>query len=279
MTRSLIALSLLLTTLGQSLKAIDFPTLEGWTKDNSPQTYTPTNLWNIINGAAINYLRYQFVSMETIRYIRADSVYITVEVYRHATPENAFGIYAQERPRMGSYSTIGAQSYSEGGLFNFVTGCYYGKLISHSPDAMVAAAMRDIAIALVSATGNPSDLPGQLQWFPTAKKIPFSEQYTDSTYLGHKGFNKVFQADYQYGKETPTLFVVTFPDSLSACKEIEHFQHLATTCPVRVPVFFTNPNYGRMALVQKGNTLAGTFNFASKNTAKVLLSGILCSLP
>src|SRR5512141_754220 len=72
-----------------------FPGLDGWTMAVEETVYNPDNLWDLIDGAADVYLEYNFVDLHLCRYQQGDKE-IRVELYKHATREDAFGIYAQE---------------------------------------------------------------------------------------------------------------------------------------------------------------------------------------
>ena len=77
--------------------ASGFPRVEGWKLTVSPDVYTPENLWDLIDGAAESYLSYDFIDLHLADYEDPDGIVIHAELYRHNTPDDAFGIYSSER--------------------------------------------------------------------------------------------------------------------------------------------------------------------------------------
>ena len=59
----LLAFALTLISTGSFTQSIDFPMLDGFKKETNYPVYTPDNLWDFINGAADNYLAYDFVDL------------------------------------------------------------------------------------------------------------------------------------------------------------------------------------------------------------------------
>lgn len=278
MIKRIVCIVLLFLILAPA-RSINFPNIDGWTVESPAREYRPDNLWNAINGAAANFLRYGFEKMEAVRYMRQDSAYINVEVYKHSSPENAFGIYAQERPRRDLFGTIGAQSYAEPGLLNLLTGNYYIKINSHVSDSTVENAMIQIARQLVILYDQPPGLPDILGWFPVQDKRPNSEQYIDRNFLDIPEFGHVFQADYASGSNTSQLFVISFSSATEAHEALTKYLNSASNSFGPDPFEHTNPNYGPILWVEKGSFLAGAMNYTSKGKTKKILSQLRLALP
>ena len=102
-----------------------FPKIPGWQISEEDQVYDANNLWDIIDGAADLFLEYYFVDLHTARYINTDSIEVKVELYRHNSPVNAFGMYSQERDPGYHFIQVGVQGYIEEGVLNFLDGVYY----------------------------------------------------------------------------------------------------------------------------------------------------------
>ena len=64
----LLAFALTLISTGSFTQSIDFPMLDGFKKETNYPVYTPDNLWDFINGAADNYLAYDFVDLHVAEY-------------------------------------------------------------------------------------------------------------------------------------------------------------------------------------------------------------------
>ena len=77
---------------GVDAGTIAFPELDGWSQPDTPQLYSPENLYEFIDGAADLYLSYEFQEVSVADYRGAGKAAVTVEIYRHSTPTQAFGI-------------------------------------------------------------------------------------------------------------------------------------------------------------------------------------------
>ena len=70
------------------------------------EVFNPDNLFDRINGAAPLFIENNFREMTSMEY-KKGSEYITIQAYRHATPEDAFGMYAAERSSDLAYLPVG----------------------------------------------------------------------------------------------------------------------------------------------------------------------------
>ena len=175
-----------------------FPKIEKWSYPDTIPSYSPDNLWEIINGAADNFLRYDIQEMQLAEYTQNDD-YIVVEAYHHKTPEMAFGIYTQERPLEGNFLDIGAEGYLAPGILNFLVKDYYIKIHSPLTDSATQLVMQKIARKMAAQISSHSSLPEILDKFPDPGKISKSEQFISTAYLGHKFLQKTYQAKYKSG--------------------------------------------------------------------------------
>ena len=114
---------------------ITFPEMSGWDQPEKPQLYSPETLYECIDGAADLYLSYEFQELSVAEYANVQKASVTVEIYRHATPTQAFGIYSQERLADAKLLDIGAEGYQEPTVLNFVTGAYYVKINGYETGA------------------------------------------------------------------------------------------------------------------------------------------------
>ena len=114
---------------------ITFPKTDGWDQPEKPQLYSPETLYEYIDGASDLYLSYEFQELGVAEYRGAQKAAVTVEIYRHSTPTQAFGIYSQERLASAKLLDIGAQGYQEPTVLNFVLGSYYVKINGYETGA------------------------------------------------------------------------------------------------------------------------------------------------
>lgn len=272
---------ILLITCGLSVSAQtpQFPEVDNWSLQPQIAEYNPTTLFQIINGAAVVYLANHFEQMHFAEYIRSsDSAYIDVEVYRHASPDYAFGIYSQERIPLDAYLAIGAQGYADEGILNFVAGVYYVKLRSHATDADAKNAMLSIATQLAANLAPGASLPAELSCFPPVDKITGSEQFISKDVLGHSFLTDAYTARYenkdaQYSllllkKSTPEENQQTLTNYLLWAGKTSE---AATEATIEI-----NDKYnGKVLLRQQGTRIYGVAGYKNKKRALALLNEMI----
>jgi hypothetical protein len=261
----LLALCLAGSTFVQADEKVgSFPVIPGWTLTVNPIVYTPDNLWDVIDGAADAFLSYEFEELHIGEYMNADSIDVRVELYKHSTPVNAFGIYSQERKPEYNYLDLGTEGYMEEGVLNMLCGRYYVKLSSHRTGPEGSAALQTTARSLDSHLGQEKGFPRLLALFPREGKAKKSESYIADSYLGYSFLRKAFVA--QYGRSGKIqLFLMQF-DSPEAAREALELYMKAITHPSRTVQegkrTLDDPNNGKVGILLKGRYLSGVTNCA-----------------
>ena len=191
---------------------VRLPQVAGWSLSETVEVFDANNLYERINGAAPGYFLFDFKELSAFEYNQngtgENPTYITVQIYRHATDDDAFGIYASERPSETDFVTIGAEGYQEGSMLNFFVNRLYVKIESPSVDDDVVKAVTQIAQELARSINPQAVFPAQLQNFPTDNKIKRSELYIPSGYLGHEFLTKAFTAGYEVSGKKYQLFII-----------------------------------------------------------------------
>lgn len=187
-----------------------FPEFKGWELNVGERVYTPDNLWDIINGAADLYLSYDFQRLYTAEYYDDRDRQIKVYIFEHSNPINTFGIYSQERSDDYELNETGAQGFKSGGAYYFIAGPYYVQISVHHGE------LRDTLDQLANLINKKLDqrdrLPRELQLFPEKGKIPVSEKYIASNFLGYSFLHSAFVASYQQGEKTFKIFIINPED-------------------------------------------------------------------
>ena len=174
-----------------------FPQLSGWKIAQDDPVYTANNLWDVIDGAADLYLEYAFVDLHIARYINTDSMEVKVELYRHASSEDAFGMYSQERDTGYNFIPMGVEGYLQQGVMNFITGSYYIKLSTFQTGIKTNDALLAIGKKLAEHLKQKNTMPGLFQVFPKERKLPHTEQYVARNFLGYSFLNSAYVASYK----------------------------------------------------------------------------------
>jgi hypothetical protein len=176
-----------------------FPQIPGWKLAQDDPVYDANNLWDAIDGAADLYLEYAFSDLHIGRYINSDSLEIKVEIYRHNSEVDAFGIYSQERDPVYNFIQIGIQGYLQSGVLNFLTGPYYIKLSTYQTGEKAQQALQMIGQQLNAYLQQNNTPPKILQYFPQKRKQQNTEQYIARNFLGYNFLSNVYTASYLDG--------------------------------------------------------------------------------
>ena len=173
-----------------------FPRVPGLTFEDSPVYFGPSNLFDYIDGAAESYLAYGFESLASQSYLENGEPALVVDVYRHRDLNNAFGIYAQERPATGPFVEVGAEGYVQPGVVNFFKGRYYVKLMSYRAVDGQDQALVGLAREIADRLEGEEMMPAAVGFLPLDGKVPHSERFIAQDFLGHGFLHSAFAADY-----------------------------------------------------------------------------------
>lgn len=259
----LLTFALSLISIGSFAQNIEFPVLEGFKKQTNYPVYTPDNLWDFINGAADNYLAYDFIDLHVAEYKKGKNI-IKIEVYRHSNPTTAFGIYSTERSPSFRFVNLGAQGYINEGIINFFKGNYYVKIRTYSKKEKVLRAAETLATRTASMLEGDNEMPSGLNVFPSEGKKINEETYINKSVLGHSFLNKAFRTDYEIGTDIFSIFF--FRDETPEAVRKTAETYLAVTGIDQVET-----GDGRFMLKDGYN---GTIFLAWKDSLMVLISGL-----
>jgi hypothetical protein len=204
-----------------------FPDLDGWTKEDDPELYSPDNLFEYIDGAADVYLSYAFEELAMVSYVSGEKRSLTVEIYRHRDLRDAFGIYSQERPQKGNFVAIGTEGYYDKGVLNFFHGRYYVKVtgfyLGEDDERTLTKAAGEVAKRL----GGEPVFPEALACFPPEGKIAHTECFLALDVLGYGFLHSAYAADYDIDGSTTRVFLIEGKDESDAQKMFDGYVGLA----------------------------------------------------
>jgi hypothetical protein len=204
--------------------AVKLPRIDGWKLESQPAKYTPETLFDYIDGGAEAFLQFDFQELVAATYVNAKKVEVTADLYRHATPTRAFGIYSQER-RPGASKMPGAlEGVASEGHLEFVAGAYYVKLAlpSGGDSAVLSMFAEKIAAKLPGARG----LPPVLACFPEKGRKPRSERLTARDFLGRAFLHDAAAVPYQVDGARFRLFAVEGKDAADVRNMVEAWRAL-----------------------------------------------------
>ncbi|MCG2812839.1 MAG: hypothetical protein L6428_15510 [Candidatus Aminicenantes bacterium] len=238
-----------------------FPELPGWQKQGKAETFLPETLYEHINGAAENFLGYDFEQLAVQNYENGQKQTMIAEIYFHGRLENAFGIYSSEKPLAGDYFPIGSQGYAEEGVLNFFCDAYYVKLNSFDLGRQGKAVLTALAENIAAAIGGKNVLPEMLAAFPAPGKIPHGERYILHNFLGHDFLHSAFTADYEQQGAKFQLFIIRAGSEENAAALLQKYAALdkKNPAPVVKPGLLTinDPYNGPIRLSWRGELIWG----------------------
>ena len=236
------------------------PAVDGWTVSDEVEVFDPDNLFDRINGAAPLFLENNFREMTSLEYKRGAD-YITIQAYRHATPEDAFGMYSSERSSDLAFLPIGGEAQGDQSHLYFFAGNMYLKIWSNASDD-VSAELQSIGKALAGKIDAGAAYPAIVRLFPEEGKVPYSAAYITSNFIGHEFLHSVYTMKYERGGQSFLLFVVD-GDTPEGIKEVlTHY--LAFTKQSQEPkegeLLIKDRYNGDIPSLWKGRYLIGIYN-------------------
>jgi hypothetical protein len=255
-----------------------FPKLKGWKLTVSPDVYIPENLWDLIDGAAESYLSYDFIDLHLADYENKDGTLIHVEVYKHSTLDDAFGIYSSERNPGSEFLDIGIQGYRDEGVLNFFTGPFYIKLYSTGSGEEVQESLGTVARAVSEHLGQGNDWPGMLGTFPTEGKLENRDHFVRENFIGLNFLHSAFTAEYEGNYK---LFVIVGKDSDEIRKMADAYLQFTRQDidPAGGSSFMIHDRYnGDIPVVLKGSFMAGIIDGSENDDAHRNLDALVRNL-
>lgn len=247
---------------GVEAGTIAFPEMSGWDQPGKPQTYSPETLYECIDGAADLYLSYDFRELHVAEYTNAQKASVTVEIYRHSTPTQAFGIYSQERLANAKLLDIGAEGYQEPTVLNFFTGPYYVKISGYETGAEDEKILLAFGLKVEEILGGKTPLPDILSAFPKEGLKQHSEKFISKDFLVYSFLHSGFTADYVLAGKPFKIFVIEGRDGNDCRSMVEKYLRETKTPGEPSEGFhrIRDRHHGDVYLFWKGRFIWGTLN-------------------
>lgn len=259
-----------------------FPDIAGWKRAGDIQRFSPQTLYEYINGAADLYLACDFEELLVADYGGAGKAAVTVEIYRHRTPRDAFGIYSQERLPGAGFLAVGAEGYGDKNLLNFVSGPYYVKISSFATGGDDPQILRAFATGTAERLGERGGLPPTLSLFPPEGKKERAEKYIARNFLGYPFFNGVFTADYAHPGGAFRLFLLEAQDAETAGRILAEYLRSAKSPSDRTGegrYSVADPHHGVIELIWRGAFLGGVSELPDAGLRSDYLKRLEAKLP
>lgn len=236
------------------------PDVPGWELTDEIEVFDPDNLFDRINGAAPLFIENNFREMTSMEYKKGDD-YITIQAYRHATPEDAFGMYASERSSELEYVNIGGEGQGDAESLFFFAGNIYVKMWANSTED-IKGVLHTIGKSFSGKIDPDAGYPAIVKSFPAKDKIPYSEAYITSSYIGHEFLKSVYVAKYNIDNQDIQLFVVD-GKNVEGAKSILSNYFTFTKQPLEFAegeLLIKDRYNGDIPVVWKGSYIIGIYN-------------------
>jgi hypothetical protein len=217
---------LLLMSVQSIAQDLTLPELEGFKKSTNYPVYVPDNLWDFINGAADNFLSYEFINLHVAEYKKGKNS-IKLEVYKHNNSTMAFGIYSSERSPSFRFINLGTQGYEIDGAINFFKGNYYIKIRTYSTNPKIIQSAEKLSLKVANMLEGDTKMPSIISQFPETGKKANDETYINESVLGHKFLGKAFKANYETSSGAFSIFILENNSASDAMKAVN--EYLKTT--------------------------------------------------
>lgn len=170
--------------------------IPGWTAKEAASDYTRDGLYGHINGGAEIFLQYGFQHLSVCPYKRTSSgeaAEIILEIYRMATPLEAFGIFSVNRAGEEKVSqVISALNWISDSQINLVKDEYFINILGFECEP---EELETFAVFVAEKIPGYAHIPGNFDRFPDEQKIEDSSKYLQGP-LAATGESVLLQADF-----------------------------------------------------------------------------------
>jgi hypothetical protein len=176
-----------------------------------PESFSPDNLYDKIDGKAELYLAAGFVRMRCQRFAlkNAPDEWLEWFVYDMGTLPQAFSVFSLQRRAEGQTLDLTAYAYKTKNALYFVCGSNYVEAIASSSNEPLTAALRKLADRFVAADPAATARLPELEILPEENQVAGSFVLQTSDAFGFDQFKKVFSAQYRVGDGEVTAFVTS----------------------------------------------------------------------
>ena len=258
--------------------------VEGWAWDGHEAHYDARTVFDYIDGAGELYLAYGFEQLAVRRFEKADQPPLTIECYRMASAEGAFGVFSFER--QGESVGIGQGLELGGGLLRFWKGRYFVSIFADGEGAEAESAIEHLGRLTAAAIWEKGELPRAIGLIPgrEAGLVETSVRYVTSHILLNQrlfiardnvlGLTRETGAVLaQYGRDAAAahLLVVRYPTATTAGAAYGRF--MATYLPAAAGRDRVQTNDGRWTIArQRQEVLAVVIGAPSEAVGEALLA-------
>ena len=290
---SFIVLPLLLGTAvhcsaesGTDIISRDVFSVPGWKVGGETYRYSPSNLYEYINGGAYFFIGYGFVELTGANFSpdTGESDAVTVDIYDMGVKLNAFGVYQLRKDSQAHVLNIGTASFGASDYLVFHKDRYYVEIRAFFADEKDQNVLEKIASSLAKRLPGDTSLPDELAYLPEKDRVMGSERFIRGGILGHEFLDQGLVGEYQIKGNKITAFIAFLPSVQEAVSAVEkHKAFLSQSEKKWLPIegfgkhsFVSEEPYHQTIMVtQQGTHVAGIYDLKDIAVGKTLLADIL----
>jgi hypothetical protein len=182
----------------------------GWALEGPVKAYTAEDLFEYINGEAELYLQYGFKELASGFYLKDkdDKQGLSVDVYRMASPLEAFGMYANFRRPEAEKIKVGAEGFISPSQLLFYQGTYFVQLNASGTPSQDQTTFVRLAEKISGNLPPSSGSPPELDLLKINALISKTEKYIPRSVLGYPFFNNGLTAQALLAGRPVRIFVL-----------------------------------------------------------------------
>ena len=251
--------------------------LGDWQRLGAVERYDANRLFEAIDGEAPSVVAFGFRVLEEAEYRHQDGATATVHLFEMTTPTGAFGLFRFRSNFRHKPMAIGTEGAGGDGVLDFWHGRYYASLAS----AASTADLGSLARILVARLGPGCPLPASLRLLPRQGRVPRSEEWVPTDFMGYGFLKNVVKADYEVGGRRVTVFACEFPTGEAARAALARLRGRlgggegAEALSLGQEGFVAaRPYSGKVAIFRIGRHLGGMLRYGKEPAALSLLENL-----
>lgn len=200
----------------------------GWILEGPIKKYSADDLFEYINGEAELYLQHGFQDLVSGFYLneRNEKQGLSADLYRMASPLEAFGIYARYRGMGVRIVAVGMEGFVSAAQMMFCQGRYFVQLNASGTASLPAGVFLALARAISALLPEPPAALRELEWVKIEGLIPGSEKYIPTGVLGYPFFNKGLMAQVLHEDRPVRVFLLLGDSAAEALRAVLDYEKL-----------------------------------------------------
>jgi hypothetical protein len=240
----------------------------GWVLKGPIKTYAAEDLFEYINGEAELYLQYGFKDLTSgfYRKEKDEEQGISADVYRMASPLEAFGMYANFRRPEAEKVEVGAEGFISPSQLMFYQGIFFVQLNASGTPSQDRKTFLGLAEKISGNLPPSSGSPPELDLLNIPALISKTEKYIPRSVLGYPFFNNGLTAKAIVAGRPVRFFVLLGTSVAKARDAARAYEKTLTEKGVALKkekegdgeiLYVRDPLYGGLSLQVRGRFVLG----------------------